>query len=143
LSRENQAGDGAGQAGLLKHNAVTYGLFGTGVWANIIKAGFDAARRIQPSISTWAKGSLIFGRGINILAGITVGYDFATGTANTSTLVNIGVSVVGYGAIAIVGAAAAPYVVGAGIVYGVFSVSGGEKWLNNTWDNSHINIIEP
>ncbi len=134
---------GDGITGISKHTAVTYGLFGTGVWANTVKAGFDAAKRIQPTVSTWAKGSLAFGRGTNILSGITVGYDFVTGTANTSTLVNIGVSVVGYGVIAIVGVAAAPYVIGAGVVYGVVSVAGGDKWLNNTWDNSHINSIKP
>ena len=73
----------------------------------------------------------------------TVGYDFATGTANTSTIANGVVGGLGIGVIAVVGVAVTPWVVGAGLVYGVWSVTVGDKWMNNKWDNSHINIIEP
>ena len=141
---KGSTGGGDGLNGKPKHDAITYGLFGTGVWANTVKAGFDAAKRIQPTVSTWAKGSRIFGRGSNILSGVTIGYDFATGTANTSTLVNIGVTVAGEAVVIVVGAGAAPYVVGAGIIYGVISVAGGDEWLNSNFDMSNqINFIKP
>jgi hypothetical protein len=140
---EGEAGGGDGLTGIPKQDAITYGLFGTGVWASIVKAGVDAAKSIQPTVSTWAKGSRIFGRGTNILSGISIEYDFATGTANTSTMVNLGVTVVSYGVIGIVGSATIPYVVAAGIIYGVWSIAGGDRWLNNTWDNSQINIVKP
>ena len=129
--------------GIPKHAVVSYSLFGTAVWANIVNAGFKAVESIQPTVSTWAKGSRVFGHGTNVLSGISIGYDFATGTANTSTMVNFGVTTISYGVIGIVGTAAIPYVVGAGIIYGVWSIAGGDKWLNNTWDNSHINIVKP
>ncbi|MEA3505870.1 MAG: FG-GAP-like repeat-containing protein, partial [Bacteroidota bacterium] len=132
-----------GSAGGGKSNAFNIVGGATGIMTKIIQGGFDAARKTQPTVSTWSKGGRFFGRGTNILSGISVGYDFVTGTANTSTIVNICVSVVGYGAIAIVGAAATPYVIGVGIVYGVVSIAGGDEWLNNTWDNSHINFIKP
>ena len=75
---------------------------------------------------------------------MTITYDFATGTANTSTLVNAGVTVAGAAVVIFVGAAAAPYVVGAGIVYGVISVAGGDEWLNSNFDISNqINFIKP
>jgi hypothetical protein len=141
---EGSTGGGDGITGIPKHDAVIYGLFGTGVWANTVKAGFDAAKSIQPTVSIWAKGSRIFGRGTNILSGISIGYDFATGTANTSTLVNAGVTVAGAAVVIFVGAAVAPYVVGAGIVYGVISVAGGDEWLNSNFDISNqINFIKP
>jgi len=41
-------------------------------------------------------------------------------------------------------AALAPWVAGAGIVYGVISVAGGEKWLNKNLNISeYINIVQP
>ena len=137
------AGGGDGITGIPKHDAITYSLFGTGVWANMVKAGFDAAKSIQPTVSTWVNGSRIFGKSTNILLGASVGYDFATGTANTSTIVNGVVGGIGIGVIAAVGVAATPWVVGAGIVYGVWSVTVGDNWMNTRWDRSYINFVEP
>jgi len=129
--------------GIPKHDALTYGLFGTSVWVNTINAGFDAARKVQPKVSTWLKGSRIFAKSSNYLLFATVGYDFATGTANTSTIVNGVVGGIGYGVIVVVGVAATPWVVGIGIAYGVWSVAVGDNWMNNEWDNRHINFVKP
>ncbi len=137
------AGGGDGLTGISKYNAITYGLFGTSVWANTIYAGIDAVRKIQPKVSTWANGSRLLGKSSNILLGATVGYDFVTGTANTSTIVNGVVGGIGIGVIAVVGVTATPWVVGAGLVYGVWSVTIGDNWMNNKWDNSHINFVKP
>ena len=137
-------GEDQGITGIAKQDAVTYSLFGAGVWVNTVRAGFDAAKNIQPTVSTWAKGSRIFGRGSNILSGMTIAYDFATGTANTSTLVNAGVTLLGGATVIVFGAAATPYVVGFGIVYGIISVAGGDDWLNSNFDISdQINIFKP
>ncbi|MBU1578970.1 MAG: hypothetical protein KJ578_11395 [Bacteroidetes bacterium] len=130
--------------GFKKNDALTYGLFGTSIWANIIYAGFDAAKKIQPTVATWIKGSRLFGRGSNVLSGVMISYDFATGTANTSTLVNAGVTMAGSAVIIFAGAAATPYVIGAGVIYGVISVAGGDEWLNSNFDISdQINFIKP
>ncbi len=137
-------GGGDGITGIPKHDAISYGLFTTAVWGNIVYAGFDAAKSIQPAVSTWAKGSRIFGHGTIAISGISIGYDFVTGTANTSTLVNLGFTVISYGVIGFVGAAATPYIVGAGIIYGVWSVAGGDEWLNSQLDiSSQINFVKP
>jgi len=126
------------------HDAITYGLFGTGVWANTIYAGFEAALKTQPTVSTWLKGSRIFGRGSYILNGANITYDFLSGTANTSTLVNAGVTVVGAGVVIFVGAAATPYVIGGGLVYGIISIAGGDEWLDSNFDISdQLNFIKP
>ena len=137
-------GGGGELSGIPKHDAVIYGLFGTGVWANTVKAGFDAARSIQPTVSTWVKGARIFGRGTNILSGVSIGYDFATGTANSSTAADGLVMAGGSAVIFFGGLALAPWVAGAGVVYGVISVAGGKEWLNRNLDISgYINFVQP
>ena len=133
---------GNGSSGV--HDAIKYGLFGTSVWANTIYAGFEAALKTQPTVSTWLKGSRVFGRGSYYLSGANITYDFLSGTANTSTLVNAGVTAVGAGVVIFVGAAATPYVIGAGLVYGIISVAGGDEWLDSNFDISdQLNFIKP
>lgn len=58
---------------------------------------------------------------------------FATKTDNTSTLVDIGVTVVGFAVVGIAGTAALPFVAAAGVIYGVWSLAGGSDWIDNNW----------
>jgi hypothetical protein len=122
---------------------VKYLLASTSVPIGIIQAGFDAAREIQPSVNTYIKGAKIFGRTSNFLGGISIAFDFYTGTANTSTIMNGGVmigSAIAFGAL---GLAAAPYIAGFGVVYGISSLVF-EKPLNEKFDISkRINFVTP
>ena len=144
MAGKGSAGGGDGLKGIPKHDAITYGLFGTGVWANTIKVGFEAAKRIQPIVSTWAKGAKFLGRTTNVIGVISIGYDFATGTVNASTVADVLVMLGGGAVVFFVSDALAQWVAGAGVVYGVISVAGGEKWLNKNLNISeYINIVQP
>ena len=135
---------GDGITRIPKSDAVSTLAGASAIPVNTIKGGFDAARVTQKTVSTWSKGARVLGRTSNILAAATVSYDFATGTANTSTLVNAGVAVVGAGVVFAVGIAAAPWVAAGGVVYGIVSLAGGDDWLNSKWDISDkINIVNP
>lgn len=130
--------------GMPQSDAFKYGVAGTSVWGYTVEAGFDAARVTQRTVSTWSKGARIMGRTNTVLTAATIGYDFSTGTANTSTLVNAGVNVAGAITIGIVGIAAAPYVAGGLAVYGIISIAGGDEWLNSHFDISNkINFVTP
>lgn len=81
----------------------------------------------------YTKTAKIFGGagvGFSLLAN---GYEFATGTDNTSTWVDIGVTAVGVGAGVVFGTAAAPFIAVGGLAYGIFSVAGGSDWINDKW----------
>jgi hypothetical protein len=67
------------------------------------------------------------------LTALSAGYSFATGTDNTSTLVDIGVTVIGAATIGIVGTAALPFVAAGGVIYGVWSLAGGSNWVDSNW----------
>jgi hypothetical protein len=136
-------GGNIGFSGLSENDAFKSMLSGTSIWAGTVQTGFDAARLTQKTVSTWAKGARIMGRTSNILNFLSVGYDFSTGTANTSTLVNLGVGIAGTGIIAGVGIAAAPWVAAGGVVYGIISIAGGDQWLNSHFDISDkLNLIK-
>jgi hypothetical protein len=135
---------GDGITGIPKSDVVSTLTGASAILVNTIKGGFDAARKLQPTVSTWIKGARVLGRTSNILTAATVSFDFATGTANTSTLVNAGVTVVGAGVVYTVGLAAAPWVAAGGVVYGIVSLAGGDDWLNSQWDISDkINFVKP
>jgi RHS repeat-associated protein len=137
----NAKGQG-GMTGIPGSDAFKYGVAGVSVWGYTIETGFDAARVIQRTVSTWSKGARIMGRSNTVLTAVTIGYDFSTGTANTSTLVNAGVNVAGAITIGIVGITAAPYVAGGLALYGIISIAGGDDWLNSHFDISNkINFM--
>lgn len=130
--------------GIPQRDVIPTLLGASAVPVNTIKGGFDVARITQKTISTWSKGARVLGRAPNILTVATVSYDFATGNANTSTLVNAGVAIVGAGIVFAVGISAAPWVIAGGIVYGIFSLAGGDDWLNSKLDISDdINFVTP
>ena len=138
----NAAGQG-GMTGLPENNFIKYSVAGTSVWAGTIQTGFAAAKKIQPTVSTWIKGANVFGKTSNFLGVVSITYDFATGTANSSTIANGlfmagGATVLFFGGVAL-----APWVAGAGVVYGIVSVAGGEAWLNRKIDMRYINIVKP
>ena len=144
MSAVEATNSGDGITGIPKSDVVSTLTGASAIPVNTIKGGFDAARVTQKTVSTWSKGARVLGRTSNILTAATVSYDFATGTANTSTLVNAGVAVVGAGVVFAVGIAAAPWVAAGGVVYGIVSLAGGDEWLNSQWDISDkINFINP
>jgi len=130
--------------GLPENNFIKYSISGILVWANTIQSGFNEARKIQPLVSTWIRGANVFGKTSNFLGGISIMYDFATGTANSSTVANGlfmagGATVLFFGGVALV-----PWVAGAGAVYGIISVAGGDAWLNRNIDISgYLNFVKP
>ena len=88
-------------------------------------------------------GAKVLGTASDILAVESIGYDFANGKANTSTILTGVVLVSGTVAIGIIGVAAAPWVAGFGVVSGIGSLIF-EKPLNNAFDISDsINFVEP
>ena len=144
LTRDIAQSQGDGIKGIPKSDAVSTLAGASAIPVNTIKGGFDAARVTQKTVSTWSKGARVLSRTSNILTAATVSYDFSTGTANTSTLVNAGVAVVGAGVVFAVGIAAAPWVAAGGVVYGIVSLAGGDDWLNSQWDISDkINFVNP
>ena len=137
------AGDG-GVNGLTENNFVKYSIEGTSVWAGTIQTGFDAARKLQPTVTTWIKGAKVLGKTSNILGVASIGYDFATGTANSSTIADGLVLAGGAAAIFFGSVALAPWVAGVGVIYGIVSIAGGEAWLDRNIDISkYINIVKP
>jgi hypothetical protein len=138
------ASGGGGMTGLPENDFIKYSVEGTSVWAGTVQTGFDAARKLQPTVSTWIKGAKVLGKTSNVLGVTSIGYDFATGTANSSTIADGLVMAGGAAAIFFGGVALAPWVAGAGVVYGIVSISGGEAWLNRNIDISgYLNIVKP
>ena len=128
--------------GLERNEALAVSLTGSQIPTNIIGGGFSEAERIQPRVSTWIKGAKGFSRLSRTLSILSISYDFASGTANTSTLVNAFITGAGYATITIVGISAAPWVAVAGAGYGIFSIAGGDEWINSQIDLSdEINIV--
>ncbi|HEY3373037.1 MAG TPA: hypothetical protein VGK10_19460, partial [Prolixibacteraceae bacterium] len=133
-----------GMPGLHENDFIKYSLAGTSVWAGTIQTGFDVARKLQPSVSSWIKGTKVLGKTSNILGVVSVGYDFATGTANSSTLANATVLVVGSSVVFFGGVALSPWVAAGGVAYGIISIAGGDEWLNRNIDISiYINLYKP
>jgi RHS repeat-associated protein len=140
----NVAAGGGGMSGLPENDFVKYSVEGTAVWAGTVQTGFDAVRKLQPSVSTWIKGAKVLGKTSNVLGVTSIGYDFATGNANSSTVADGLVMVGGAAVLFFGGVALAPWVAGAGVVYGIVSIAGGEKWLDRNIDISgYINFVKP
>jgi len=57
-------------------------------------------------------------------------YEIRNDQAKTHTWVNLSVTALSVGAEFFIGAAAAPYIIVGGIAYGVFSIAGGNEWLD-------------
>ena len=141
-SFDNPSGQG-GMTGLPENDFIKYSVAGTSVWTGTVQTGFETAKAMQPTVKAFTTGAKVLGRTSNFLGGISMAYDFGTGTANTSTLLNGAVMVGGAIVIGAVGIAAAPWVAGAGVVYGISSIFF-EKPLNNAFDISKtINFVEP
>jgi hypothetical protein len=96
----------------------------------------------QSAKSLGKSSKILLGKAANIIAVGSITYDFGTGNANTSTLLDAGMLIGGVATVAILGTTAAPFVVGAGIVYGVGCIFGFDDYLNKTFDISkNINFI--
>ena len=116
---------------------------GTSVWAGTVQTGYETVKAMQSAVKAFSTGAKVLGHTSNFLAGASIAYDFTTGTANSSTVLNGIVMVGGFTAIGALGVAAAPYVAGAGVIYGISSIFF-EKPLNNALDISEIiNFVEP
>ncbi|KAF0201893.1 MAG: RHS repeat-associated core domain-containing [Bacteroidetes bacterium] len=100
---------------------------------------------IYQSAKSFGKSSAkVLGKTASVVAVGSIAYDFGTGTANTATLVDAGMLLGGAATVAILGTVAAPFVVGAGVVYGVGCLFGFDDYLNETLDISKsINFINP
>jgi len=132
-----------GMTWLPENNFIKYSIEGTSIWAGTIQTGFAAAKVLQRTVSTWIKGAKVLGKTTNLLGVASIGYDFATGTANSSTVADGLVMVGGAAAIFFGGVALAPWVAGAGVLYGIGSIAGGESWLNKNIDISgYLNSIK-
>ena len=106
--------------------------------------GFNGARLVDNASMIAANGAKVLSRSAYILAAASAGYDFATGHANTSTIVNAGVTVAGVVAVAALGLSAAPAVAVLGITYCIIEVAGCGDWLNINFDISDkINFVKP
>jgi hypothetical protein len=137
------AGGGGVINGFSENDFIKYSIKGTNIWASTILWGFAAARTTQPKVSTWIKGVKIFGRTTNYLGGVSIAYDFSTGNANTSTILDGAALIGGSIAIGAIGIAATPWVVAGGVVYGISSIFW-EIPLNNALDISKtINFVKP
>ncbi|WP_157604535.1 DUF6443 domain-containing protein [Solitalea canadensis] len=64
---------------------------------------------------------------------VSVGYKFATGHDNTSTIVDVGVTAVTFGAGLALGTVAAPAIAVIGVGYGIWSAAGGSDWIDENW----------
>ena len=91
-----------------ENDFVKYSVEGTSVWAGTVQTGFDAARKLQPTVSTWIKGAKVLAKTSNYLGGVSILYDFSTGTANSSTVADGLVMVGGAATIFFGGVALAP-----------------------------------
>ena len=96
----------------------------------------------QTAKSIGKSSAKLLGKTANVIAVGSIAYDFGTGNANTATLVDAGMLIGGSAAVAILGTVAAPFVVGAGIAYGVGCLFGFDDYINETFDISDdINFI--
>jgi hypothetical protein len=98
---------------------------------------------IYQSAKSFGKGSAkVLGKTANFVAVGSITYDFISGEANTATIVDAGMLIGGTAAVFFIGTAAAPFVLGVGVVYGVGCLFGFDDYLNETLDISNsINFI--
>ena len=100
------------------------------------RTGFKASQVYKALKSTSsitakvAKGVGAVGLGISL--GVA-GYEIATGTENTHTWVDLGMTGAAIGAGLIFGAAAAPAILVGGIIYGGFVIAGGEDIIDRNF----------
>ncbi len=97
--------------------------------ANLAKQGLDAAT----DAANFAKLAKVIGQTANGISYASAAYQVATGTDNTSTWVDVGVTTAGIITVGVIGTAAAPLVAGGGLVYGIWSLTGGSDWINDSW----------
>jgi len=60
-------------------------------------------------------------------------HEVVTGQDNTHTWVDVGVTALGIGAVAVIGTAALPAVAVIGLGYGIWSAAGGSDWIDSNW----------
>ncbi|MBE6313278.1 MAG: RHS repeat-associated core domain-containing protein [Bacteroidales bacterium] len=110
------------------------------------KAAYNISKKVPVKSGTLfqtaksvAKGTVkVLGRASNVISGLSIVSDFVSGDANTSTLVDIGMLVGGAAVVAVAGASATPFVVGAGIVYGVGCMFGLDDYIDSQVDMSGV-----
>jgi len=83
-------------------------------------------------------GKVVGRAGYGLTAGVAI-YEVATGTDNTHTWVDVGVTALGVGAVAVFGTVAAPVVVVGAIGYGIWSIAGGSDWIDSNWGYRPVN----
>lgn len=108
-----------------------------------IETGFATANVLKAGLKDIAMSAKALGGASDVIAFGSIVYDFSTGKANTSTVLNGVVLVGGAVVVGVIGVAAAPWVAGFGVVYGIGSMIF-EKPLNNAFDISgSINFVSP
>jgi RHS repeat-associated protein len=134
------AGQGSGAGSGLEYNAKVDNFMGA---ISVPVGTFETAvSYVAAAGKGFSRTANVVGHTSSALGMLSIGYDFATGTANTSTVMNAAVMVGGFATVAIVGAAAAPWVAGIGVVYGIASFAF-ETPLNNALDISgSINFVQ-
>jgi hypothetical protein len=98
----------------------------TGVLQNVSKVSYSTVKtglRVTKGLGA---------AGVVLSAGIAV-HELATGTHNTHTWADLGVTIVGAVAVGVAGTAALPVVAVAGLIYGVWSAAGGSDWIDDNW----------
>ena len=150
-------GEGGFSLGLAKNEMVSNTIEGAGlgseVFSEILNYGskfdkkttgtVDFAREVAAG-KYFSKGAKFLGKASNVVSGVSIGYDFATGTANTSTFVDGAVLIGSITAGAVFGIAAAPYIAAFGIAYGTAVVFGFDDYINEQFDISKsVNFVTP
>ena len=120
---------------ILKANNLETGIINTtaAIASKSPKGIYMSLAKYMKLTGQYAKTAKIFGAagvGVSVLAN---GYEFATGTDNMSTWVDIGITAVGVGVGIAFGTAAVPIIAVGGLAYGVFSIAGGSDWINENW----------
>ncbi len=93
--------------------------------------GPESVIALKSTASYVGKIARVTSRGASFLS---VGYSFYEIDANKAkahTWVNLSVTAIVAGAEFFIGAAAAPYIIIGGVAYGIFSIAGGNEWLDN------------
>jgi RHS repeat-associated protein len=97
-----------------------------GTFQRVAKASFSASK-------AGLKLTKGFGAAGLVLTGLVVAHELATGHDNTHTWVDVGVTVVSVGAVAVLGTVALPAVAIGGLAYGIWSFAVGSDWIDENW----------
>ncbi|PRY87645.1 hypothetical protein [Mongoliibacter ruber] len=114
--------------------------FGGAVAYQELTKGGNAVRIADKAKYTGlVKYGKVIGRAGYGTTAFVAGYELATGNDNTYTWVDVGVTVLGVGAVAVFGTVASPVVAVGVIGYGIWSIAGGSDWIDSNWGYRPVN----